>query len=191
MPGTGRFRYSRWDGTQVGFELDADDVFAEITDDLLYHGDLQRGAAPADAAGLRGPQRRADAGASARCSRSCRAAAAGPARAARPRRRVRRHRRGAARGRRHGARTASTTWPARRRESGDAAPPGDHRPGRAGAQHCSSTCCRPTSPARSASCRSTSSPRARPGEQFEELIDQLRQQLMQSYFNQMSGAMAT
>jgi uncharacterized protein with von Willebrand factor type A (vWA) domain len=35
-----RFRYSRWDGTQVGFELDADDVLAEITDDLLYHGDL-------------------------------------------------------------------------------------------------------------------------------------------------------
>src|SRR6476661_9686985 len=35
-----RFTYSRWDGTQVGFELDADDVFAEITDDLLYHGDL-------------------------------------------------------------------------------------------------------------------------------------------------------
>ncbi len=35
-----RFRYSRWDGTQVGFELDADSVFEEITDDLLYHGDL-------------------------------------------------------------------------------------------------------------------------------------------------------
>ncbi len=35
-----RFRYSRWDGTQVGFELGADEVFAEITDDLLYHGDL-------------------------------------------------------------------------------------------------------------------------------------------------------
>src|SRR3954470_226668 len=34
------FRYSRWDGTQVGFELDADDILAEITDDLLYHGDL-------------------------------------------------------------------------------------------------------------------------------------------------------
>jgi uncharacterized protein with von Willebrand factor type A (vWA) domain len=34
------FKYSRWDGTQVGFELDADDVLAEITDDLLYHGDL-------------------------------------------------------------------------------------------------------------------------------------------------------
>ncbi len=35
-----RFAYSRWDGTQTGFELDADDVFSEITDDLLYHGDL-------------------------------------------------------------------------------------------------------------------------------------------------------
>src|SRR5437016_12110895 len=34
------FSYSRWDGTQVGFELDADDVLSEITDDLLYHGDL-------------------------------------------------------------------------------------------------------------------------------------------------------
>src|SRR5690349_8860369 len=33
-------RYSRWDGTQTGFELDAYDVFGEITDDLLYHGDL-------------------------------------------------------------------------------------------------------------------------------------------------------
>src|SRR3954470_11636024 len=32
--------YSRWDGTQVGFELDADDILSEITDDLLYHGDL-------------------------------------------------------------------------------------------------------------------------------------------------------
>src|SRR6266550_6185281 len=34
------FNYSRWDGTQVGFELDADDILSEITDDLLYHGDL-------------------------------------------------------------------------------------------------------------------------------------------------------
>jgi diadenylate cyclase len=30
----GAFRYSRWDGTQVGFELDADTVLAEVTDDL-------------------------------------------------------------------------------------------------------------------------------------------------------------
>jgi len=34
------FTYSRWDGTQVGFELDAETVLEEITDDLLYHGDL-------------------------------------------------------------------------------------------------------------------------------------------------------
>ena len=35
-----RFRYSAWDGTQVGFEFDAQDLFKELTDDLLYHGDL-------------------------------------------------------------------------------------------------------------------------------------------------------
>ena len=35
-----RAKYSRWDGTQKGFELDADDLLAELTDDLLYHGDL-------------------------------------------------------------------------------------------------------------------------------------------------------
>ena len=35
-----RFRYSRWDGTQAGLELTADEVLGEITDDLLYHGDL-------------------------------------------------------------------------------------------------------------------------------------------------------
>ncbi|MEZ5145121.1 MAG: hypothetical protein R2726_21815 [Acidimicrobiales bacterium] len=35
-----RFRYSRWDGSQTGFELDAYDIFSEINDDLLYHGDL-------------------------------------------------------------------------------------------------------------------------------------------------------
>ncbi|CAN5886984.1 VWA domain-containing protein [soil metagenome] len=37
---TPQFRYSRWDGTQVGFDLDADSVLEEINDDLLYHGDL-------------------------------------------------------------------------------------------------------------------------------------------------------
>jgi uncharacterized protein with von Willebrand factor type A (vWA) domain len=35
-----RFQYSRWDGTQVGFDLDADALLEEMTDDLLYHGDL-------------------------------------------------------------------------------------------------------------------------------------------------------
>jgi len=35
-----RFTYSRWDGTQKGFDLDADALFEELTDDLLYHGDI-------------------------------------------------------------------------------------------------------------------------------------------------------
>lgn len=34
-----RFRYSRWDGTQQGFELDADSVIKELTDELIHHGD--------------------------------------------------------------------------------------------------------------------------------------------------------
>jgi uncharacterized protein with von Willebrand factor type A (vWA) domain len=37
-----RFEYSRWDGTQIGFDFDAEDALAEITDDLLYHGDLNQ-----------------------------------------------------------------------------------------------------------------------------------------------------
>jgi len=35
-----RFTYSRWDGTQRGFDLDADALFDELNDDLLYHGDI-------------------------------------------------------------------------------------------------------------------------------------------------------
>jgi uncharacterized protein with von Willebrand factor type A (vWA) domain len=35
-----RFTYSKWDGTQQGFELDADSLLDELTDELLYHGDV-------------------------------------------------------------------------------------------------------------------------------------------------------
>ena len=35
-----RFNYSRWDGLQKGFDLDADHLMQEMTDDLLYHGDM-------------------------------------------------------------------------------------------------------------------------------------------------------
>lgn len=35
-----RFTYSRWDGTQRGFELDADVLFEQLTDELLQHGDV-------------------------------------------------------------------------------------------------------------------------------------------------------
>ncbi|MBW3574854.1 MAG: hypothetical protein KY450_08315, partial [Actinobacteria bacterium] len=34
-----RARYSRWDGTQTGFDLDAETVLAELADDLVHHGD--------------------------------------------------------------------------------------------------------------------------------------------------------
>ncbi len=34
-----RFTYSRWDGSQKGFELDADSVMSELTDELIHHGD--------------------------------------------------------------------------------------------------------------------------------------------------------
>jgi uncharacterized protein with von Willebrand factor type A (vWA) domain len=34
------FTYSRWDGTQQGFEFDADAAFDDMTDELLYHGDV-------------------------------------------------------------------------------------------------------------------------------------------------------
>ncbi|MGF1596257.1 MAG: VWA domain-containing protein [Acidimicrobiales bacterium] len=34
-----RYRYSRWDGSQKGFDFDAFDVLSQLTDDLMYHGD--------------------------------------------------------------------------------------------------------------------------------------------------------
>ena len=39
----GRFTYSRWDGTQTGFDMETSDLFDELADDLLNNGDL-RGA---------------------------------------------------------------------------------------------------------------------------------------------------
>ena len=35
-----RFTYSRWDGSQKGFDLDADALMEQLTDELLYHGDV-------------------------------------------------------------------------------------------------------------------------------------------------------
>src|SRR2546423_3232691 len=53
-----RFRYSRWDGTQAGFELDAEGVLGEIADDLLYHGDLNAALRRALQSGMRAPDGR-------------------------------------------------------------------------------------------------------------------------------------
>ncbi|MGI9623735.1 MAG: hypothetical protein ACR2PK_12930, partial [Acidimicrobiales bacterium] len=35
-----RYAYSAWDGSQSGFDLTAHDVMSELNDDLLYHGDI-------------------------------------------------------------------------------------------------------------------------------------------------------
>lgn len=35
-----RFNYSRWDGTQQGFEFDSQNLIDELTDDLVHHGDV-------------------------------------------------------------------------------------------------------------------------------------------------------
>ena len=35
-----RFNYSRWDGTQRGFDFDAQSLIDELTDDLVHHGDV-------------------------------------------------------------------------------------------------------------------------------------------------------
>ncbi|NNE72470.1 MAG: hypothetical protein HKN26_02300 [Acidimicrobiales bacterium] len=37
---TSQFTYSAWDGTQAGFDMNADDVFGAMTDELLEHGDI-------------------------------------------------------------------------------------------------------------------------------------------------------
>ncbi len=35
-----RFNYSRWDGTQQGFDFDGQSLIDELTDDLVYHSDV-------------------------------------------------------------------------------------------------------------------------------------------------------
>jgi uncharacterized protein with von Willebrand factor type A (vWA) domain len=50
-----RFTYSRWDGTQRGFDLDADALFSELTDELLSHGDVNAALRRMMHDGMRGP----------------------------------------------------------------------------------------------------------------------------------------
>ena len=50
-----RFSYSRWDGSQRGFDLDADLLFDQLTDELLYHGDVNAALRRMMQEGLRGP----------------------------------------------------------------------------------------------------------------------------------------
>jgi uncharacterized protein with von Willebrand factor type A (vWA) domain len=50
-----RFTYSRWDGTQRGFDLDADLLFDQLTDELLHHGDVNAALRRMLQDGMRGP----------------------------------------------------------------------------------------------------------------------------------------
>jgi uncharacterized protein with von Willebrand factor type A (vWA) domain len=50
-----RFSYSRWDGTQRGFDIDADQLFDQLTDELLYHGDVNAALRRMLQDGMRGP----------------------------------------------------------------------------------------------------------------------------------------
>ncbi len=50
-----RFTYSRWDGSQRGFDLDADLLFDQLTDELLYHGDVNAALRRIMQEGMRGP----------------------------------------------------------------------------------------------------------------------------------------
>ncbi len=50
-----RFSYSRWDGTQRGFDLDADLLFDQLTDELLYHGDVNAALRRMMQEGMSGP----------------------------------------------------------------------------------------------------------------------------------------
>ncbi len=180
-----RFTYSRWDGTQVGFELDADSILEEITDDLLYHGDLNNALRRMMQSGFRDRNGERLQGLREMLEK-LRRRRARPARAARPRRRLRRHRPGAARHRRPGARAPSTTRSAQARDSGRPAPPGDDR--EHGQERSLELDMLPPDLAgqvRELQDYEFTSQEA--SQRFEELLDQLRQQLMQSYVNQMAG----
>jgi len=56
------FRYSRWDGTQTGFDVDADAILSQLTDDLIYHGDLDAALRRLRAEGVTGPDGERSAG---------------------------------------------------------------------------------------------------------------------------------
>jgi uncharacterized protein with von Willebrand factor type A (vWA) domain len=54
-PMAARFTYSRWDGSQRGFDLDADALFNQLTDELMYHGDVNAALRRLMQEGMQGP----------------------------------------------------------------------------------------------------------------------------------------
>ena len=146
----------------------------------------QRRAAPDAPAGLPGPQRRAADG-HARDARAARASADSRSSST-----------ATSAGSTTTSRSSSTRWSSR---SGRASTAGgrrrEHRATRAARRSSrtshrsgisSSTCCPTTWPARCSACSTTTSWTTTPA-RFEELMDELRDQLLQSYFNQMAEGM--
>ena len=181
-----RFRYSPWDGTQGGFELDALDLMEQLTDDLLYHGDLnaalrrllQQGFEDRNGEHVEGlremleqlRQRREDAwsattsAASTTTSpRSCATSSTRSAGARRP---------------------ASTRRPSpatqRRQEVTDEV---------AAERNMQLDLLPPDLAGQVRELQEYDFTSSEARERFDELVDKLRQQLMQSYVDQMSGAM--
>ncbi|MGA0217128.1 MAG: hypothetical protein ACO3LO_00365 [Ilumatobacteraceae bacterium] len=53
-----RFVYSRWDGSQRGFDVDADVLMEQITDEVIHHGDVEAALRRIMERGLRTPDGR-------------------------------------------------------------------------------------------------------------------------------------
>ena len=53
-----RFVYSRWDGTQRGFDIDADALMEQLTDEVIHHGDVDAALRRLMREGLRTPDGR-------------------------------------------------------------------------------------------------------------------------------------
>ena len=53
-----RFVYSRWDGSQWGFDVDADVLMEQITDEVIHHGDVEAALRRIMERGLRTPDGR-------------------------------------------------------------------------------------------------------------------------------------
>ncbi|MGA1565567.1 MAG: vWA domain-containing protein [Ilumatobacteraceae bacterium] len=53
-----RFTYSRWDGTQRGFDLDGDVLLEQVTDEIIHHGDVSAALRRLMEQGMRTPDGR-------------------------------------------------------------------------------------------------------------------------------------
>jgi uncharacterized protein with von Willebrand factor type A (vWA) domain len=53
-----RFTYSRWDGTQRGFDIDGDALLEQVTDEIIHHGDVSAALRRLMEQGMRTPDGR-------------------------------------------------------------------------------------------------------------------------------------